>query len=107
MKDAVGHFFGKGPFTTGTNTYGAPIPSVDMLWGKPVVVTPAMTQGKALCGAFRIGGKVVHREGINVTIGNENDDFTRNLVTIIAESRLLLLVYLPACFVELTGLPTP
>lgn len=104
LKDFNGQFIGRGPLTGGTNVYGAPVPSVDMLWNKPVAVTPAIAQGKALAGAFSIGGKVLHREGINITIGTANDQFTRNLLSIIAESRLMLLVYLPHAFVELSGI---
>lgn len=75
------------------------------LWGLPVVATQAITANSFLVGAFRLGAQVFDRWDARVETGYVNDDFTRNLVTILAEQRLALAVYRPAAFV--TGLVTP
>lgn len=75
------------------------------LWGLPVVPTQAITANNFLVGAFRMGAQVFDRWDARVETGYVNDDFTRNLVTILAEQRLALAVYRPTAFV--TGLVTP
>ena len=69
------------------------------LWGLPVVQTQAITVGKFLTGAFAMGAQVFDRWQSRVELGYENDDFTKNLVTILAEERLALAVYRPEAFV--------
>ena len=69
------------------------------LWGLPVVQTQAITVGKFLTGAFAIGAQVFDRWQSRVEVGYENDDFTKNLVTILVEERLALAVYRPEAFV--------
>lgn len=69
------------------------------LWGLPVVQTQAITVGKFLTGAFAMGAQVFDRWQSRVEVGYENDDFTKNLVTILAEERLALAVYRPEAFV--------
>ena len=75
------------------------------LWGLPVVPTQAITANSFLVGAFRLGAQVFDRWDARVETGYVNDDFTRNLVTILAEQRLAFAVYRPTAFV--TGLVTP
>jgi HK97 family phage major capsid protein len=76
------------------------------LWGLPVVATQAMTVDTALVGAFQLGAQIFDRMQSAVTIATENeDDFVKNIVTILAEERLALAVYLPAAFVKNTNLP--
>lgn len=70
------------------------------LWGVPVVATQAMGVGKFLTGAFDLAAQIFDREGASVQVGFENDDFTKNLVTILAEQRLALAVYRPEAFVH-------
>ena len=53
----------------------------------------------------RVAGRVIVREGANVTISDsDQDDFTRNKVTVLAEGRFGLEVEQPAavCSVDLT-----
>jgi len=59
--------------------------------GLPVVTNTGMTLGKFLVGDFT-KANVRMREGTNITIGYENDDFTKNLVTILGEMRLVAYV---------------
>jgi HK97 family phage major capsid protein len=70
------------------------------LWGLPVVDTQAMTVDKFLVGAFKLGAQVFDRWTARVEIATENeDDFIKNLVTILAEERLALAVYRPEAFI--------
>ena len=70
------------------------------LWGLPVVATQAIEQDKFLTGAFRLGAQVFDRWRARVEVATENeDDFVKNLVTILAEERLALAVYRPQAFV--------
>lgn len=71
------------------------------LWGLPVVETPAMTVDKFLVGAFRDGAQIFDRMDATVEISTEDgDNFTKNLVTILAEQRLALAVYNTLSFVK-------
>lgn len=70
------------------------------LWGRPVVATQAMKVDKFLCGAFQQGAQVFDRWQARVEVATENeDDFVKNMVTILAEERLALAVYRPEAFV--------
>lgn len=70
------------------------------LWGIPVVATQAMQEDKFLAGAFRLGAQLFDRWEARVEVSTENqDDFIKNMVTILAEERLALAVYRPEAFV--------
>lgn len=70
------------------------------LWGRPVVATQAIAADKFLTGAFRLGAQVFDRWQARVEVATENeDDFVKNMVTILAEERLALAVYRPEAFV--------
>jgi len=102
-KDANNQYYGGGPFTAAYGNAGGQAP--DMLWGKVVVSTTAMTLGTALVGAFATAAQVFRRGGLVVEATNSNeDDFKTNLVMIRAEERLALAVYRPAAFGTVTGL---
>jgi HK97 family phage major capsid protein len=64
-----------------------------VLWGKPVIVTAAQTLGTFTVLDAPSAGYVADRETATVRISeNVNDDFTRNLVTILCENRTVLVV---------------
>lgn len=69
------------------------------LWGLPVVQTQAMAVDKFLTGAFDMAAQVFDQWDATVEAGFENDDFTKNKITILAEERLALAVYRPEAFV--------
>lgn len=70
------------------------------LWGLPVVATQAIAVDKFLTGAFKLGAQVFDRWQARVEVATENeDDFVKNLITILAEERLALAVYRPQAFV--------
>lgn len=86
--------------TTGQYIIGNPQGGLSpTLWGLPVVATPAISVDKVLVGAFRLGAQVFDRWDARVETGYVNDDFTKNLVTILAEERLALAVYRPESFI--------
>lgn len=70
------------------------------LWNRPVVTTQAITVDKFLAGAFKMGAQVFDRWQARVEVATENeDDFTKNMVTVLAEERLALAVYRPEAFI--------
>jgi HK97 family phage major capsid protein len=78
--------------TQGEYTYGAflvnPLTGEPQLLNLSVVVSNFMAQGTFLVGEMpRDTFKV--RESINMSVGYVNDDFARNMVTILAESRFV------------------
>lgn len=86
--------------TTGRYIIGNPQGAITpTLWGLPVVATQAMTIDKFLTGSFRQGAQFFDRWLARVETGYENDDFTKNLVTILAEERGALAVYRPEAFI--------
>src|SRR5581483_2695411 len=95
LKDAQGDYILGSPGITG----------VPQLWGYPVVVTTAITQGTGLVGAFKLGAQIFYRDGLRVesTTSNE-DDFKTNKIAIRAEQREALAVYRPKAFCTVTGL---
>ena len=68
----------------------APFTSVDgtVVSGIRVISNVGVTIGTFLVGDFTKSG-VRFREGLTINVGYENDDFTKNLVTILAEARLV------------------
>jgi len=89
LKDTTGRYIIGNPQGTITPT----------LWGLPVVTTQAIAVDKFLIGAFKMGAQVFDRWDARIDVGYENDDFTKNLVTLLAEERLALAVYRPEAFI--------
>lgn len=86
--------------TTGRYIIGNPQGSIGAtLWGLPVVPSMAMAVDKVLVGAFKTGAQIFDRWETTIETGYENDDFTKNLVTILAEKRLALATYRPGAFI--------
>jgi HK97 family phage major capsid protein len=65
------------------------------VWGLPVILSNSVASGKFYMGDSAAMMLFV-REDVNVNVGYENDDFTKNLVTILAEMRGALAVFTPA-----------
>ena len=105
-KDANGQYYGGG-FMSGTYGQGG-IAEQPPIWGLRTVVTSAVAVGTCYVGAFKLGGSVVRKAaGVTVDIANQNeDDFIKNLITVLIEERLALAVRRPACFVKITGQST-
>jgi len=75
------------------------------IWGLPVVVTKSTPVGTALVGDFARAAQLFRRQGLLIEMSNsDGDNFTRNLVTVLAELRALVATYAPAAFCDVTGL---
>lgn len=86
--------------TTGRYIIGNPQGALSpTLWGLPVVATPAMTVDKVLVGAFNMGAQIFDQWAGRIETGFQNDDFTKNKMTILGEERLALAVYRPEAFI--------
>ena len=88
--------------TTGAYLIGNPQGGLaPTLWSLPIVATQAISQGNFLTGAFRLGAQIFDRWDARVEVSTEDDqNFRKNLVTILAEERLALAVYRPEAFVK-------
>ncbi len=107
-KDAVGQYYAGGPFTDGmsaTNLGGGGVSPVLNLWGVRAVVTPAISSGTALVGAFGQAAQIFRIGGLTVEASNSHSDFfSRGAVMLRAYERLALAVYRPAAFGTVTNL---
>lgn len=92
-KDSNGQYYGGGYFGN---------PADQRVWGLNVVESDDVTG--VVIGAFKTCGSVVtNGDGQSVDATNTDaDDFTKNMMTIRAEERLVLAVRRPAGFVNLT-----
>lgn len=67
------------------------------LWGVPVIQSVGMTADNVAVGAFAQAYTIHNREGVIVDMSDSDDDnFTKNLITIRAERRLALATEVPA-----------
>lgn len=75
------------------------------VWGMDMVRTQALegtgTVRELIVGDFRVGAELLMREDIAVTLGMKNDDFIRNLRTVLAEERVAFAIYAPKAFATL------
>lgn len=71
------------------------------LWGYRVVPSLSMTAGNFLVGNFATGAQIFDRMSATIEVARQNeDDFVRNMISILAEERLALAVYNGNSFVE-------
>jgi HK97 family phage major capsid protein len=78
-------------------TTGAPA----RLWGLPVVESDALPAGEFMVGAFATAATIYDRMTASMFISTENeDDFIKNMVSIMFEERLALAVKRPLAFVH-------
>lgn len=84
---------------------GNPVAVQPGIWGLNTIVTPNITAGTVLVGAFRQGATVVTKAGegarIEVHTG-DHDDAIYNRVTVVVEERIALAVRYPKAFVKIT-----
>lgn len=88
--------------TDGRYIFGNPATmQAPSLWGKPVVVTNSMTAGQVLVGDFAACGAVYDREQMSIRMSEDHsDNFTKNMVTILAECRLAYAHYRTSALVK-------
>lgn len=102
-KDTNGQYYAGGPFM---NQYGVgPYSNVGRIFGIPVALSPYMTEGTAIVGAFRVGAMIFRKLGLTLTSTNsDGEDFIYNRITIRAESRLTLATFKPKAFCLISGI---
>ena len=105
-KDSNGQYYGGG-FMYGPYGNGE-VAEQPALWGVRTILTPAVSQGTCIVGAFKLGASVLNNgTGVTVSMANQNeDDFVKNLLAVLIEERLALAVRRPAAFVKITGQST-
>jgi HK97 family phage major capsid protein len=74
------------------------------LWGIPVVESEALSAGTALVADFVMGCTLFDREQAAVRVGTIDDQFVRNMQTILAELRAAFVVWRPTMFTQVTGI---
>ncbi|MBB1247450.1 phage major capsid protein [Rhizobium sp. G21] len=89
LKDSIGRYIIGNPQGQTTPT----------LWSLPVVATQSIAAKKFLTGSFRQAAQLFDRWESRIEVGYVNDDFTKNLVTILGEERIALAVYRPEAFI--------
>ncbi len=71
------------------------------VWGIPVVRSRAVAQYAPIVGAWRMGGQVFDRQGVNIRTSDSHDTyFILNKVAILAEERVAVAWYRPDFFVK-------
>lgn len=73
------------------------------LWGMPVVESEGVTENTVLVGDFAMGASMFDRERSAIRVGTVDDQFIRNMQTILGESRIGFVVWRPAAFTRVTG----
>lgn len=88
--------------TGGEYLFGSPAQAVnDRLWGLPVVVSSKLAATEWLAGDFRRGATLYERESVDISVATMNqDDFIKNLVTLLAELREVLIIKQAQAFVK-------
>ena len=99
----IGQYYGGGCFY---GPYGnGNVDKQPGLWGLKTIITPNITQGTVLVGAFKQGASVITKanEGARIeVVTGDHDDRIYNRVTVIVEERLALAVRRPKAFVKIT-----
>jgi HK97 family phage major capsid protein len=72
-----------------------------MLWGLPVAQCYSMAAGEFLVGAFKLCATLFDREEAQILVSNEDqDNFVRNMVSILCEERIGLAVSRPQALIH-------
>jgi HK97 family phage major capsid protein len=91
--------------TPGTYLFGPPSQvGATTLWGLPVVESEAVPVGKAIIADWAQAMTLFDREQGSVRVGTINDQFIRNIQTVLAELRVAFVVWRPTCIAQVTGL---
>ena len=69
------------------------------IWGTRLVASANQAAGTFLTGAFQGHSQILDREDVHVQVANQNeDDFIKNMVTILIEERLALVIFQAKAF---------
>lgn len=87
---------------TGAYLFGSPSGPAQSIWGLTPTPNRVIPQATPLVGDAN-GATLLVREGVNVRISDaDQDDFTKNRVTVLAEGRVAFPVWRPASFAKAT-----
>lgn len=90
--------------TLGGYLWGSPATAGPLtVWGLPVTLSLGMTENTILVGNFRRGCMLFDREQPQIRVGTIDDQFVRNMQTILAELRAAFVVFRPTAFCQITG----
>jgi HK97 family phage major capsid protein len=93
--------------TTDAYLIGDPMrDAVNRIWGLPVLVTTACTDGEALLLDTSKFGTALIREGIVMTTGYANSDLIENLTRYVFDERIALAVERPQAVLAISNLAT-
>jgi HK97 family phage major capsid protein len=91
--------------TLGNYLMGAPsVVGPTTVWGIPAIESEALTENSGLVGDFSMGCSLFDREQAAVRVGTIDDQFIRNMQTILAELRAAFVVFRPNMFTRITGI---
>jgi len=74
------------------------------LWGRPVTTSLGLVAGTALTGDFAMGCMLFDREEAQIRVGWIDQQFIRNMRTLLAELRAAFAVFRGPAFSKITGL---
>jgi HK97 family phage major capsid protein len=90
LKNTLGNYLFSNPMDYSGN---------QRVWGLRLASSANMGAGNFLVGAFQGNSLLLDREDVNVQIANQNeDDFIKNMYTVLVEERLVLLIFQVAAF---------
>ncbi|QHJ77022.1 MAG: hypothetical protein [Caudoviricetes sp.] len=100
-KDSNGQYFGGGYFAGQYGNGG--IMQDPPIWGLRTVVTEAVNPGTAIVGAFKAGGKVLRKGGLDIKSTDSHADyFINDKQAIRLKERVGLQIKYPKAFVQVT-----
>lgn len=73
-------------------------------WGIPVVESEAMTENTAIVADFNLCCALYDREEAAIRVGTIDDQFVRNMQTILAELRAAFIIHRPKMVTKVTGI---
>lgn len=86
-----GHYYSGGPFSI----------TPQVIWGVPLIASPAVPVGHVLVADFDIAATLFIREGVQVLFSDSDGiDFIQNRVTLLGEMRAALPVWRPAAICD-------
>ena len=92
--------------TTNEYLYGPPsVTGPTTVWGMPVAESLFITLGTAIVGDFQMGSVLFDREQGAIKVGYVNDQFIRNITTLLAELRAAFATLRPSAYCQVTGAP--
>jgi HK97 family phage major capsid protein len=78
--------------------------SAPRVWGLPVVPTVGIASGTGLVGAFKEGATLWRKPGVRILMSDSHiDNFVKNILVLLAETRCQLAVYAPPAFIQLSA----